>query len=68
MAAIDRLKTLVERFQAAKTNLQLENSSEATIRAWIDELLSIFGWDVQIPNRCRQNILLDAVKESGFME
>lgn len=47
MAAIDRLKTLVERFQAAKTNLQLENSSEATIRAWIDELLSIFGWDVQ---------------------
>lgn len=47
MAAIDILKTLVERFQAAKTNLQLENSSEATIRAWIDELLSIFGWDVQ---------------------
>lgn len=25
----------------------MENSSEATIRAWIDELLSIFGWDVQ---------------------
>ena len=47
MATIDRLQTLVERFQAAKTNLQLKNSSEATIRAWIDELLSIFGWDVQ---------------------
>lgn len=47
MAAINRLQSLVERFQAAKTNLQLKNSSEATIRAWIDELLSIFGWNVQ---------------------
>ena len=47
MATIDRLQSLVDRFQAAKTNLQLKNSSEATIRAWIDELLSIFGWDVQ---------------------
>lgn len=47
MATIDRLQTLVEKFQTAMTNLQLKNSSEATIRAWIDELLSIFGWDVQ---------------------
>lgn len=46
MAALDDLKSLVERYQTAKTNLQLKNSSEATIRAWIDEFLSIFDWDV----------------------
>lgn len=35
------------RFLEAKANGSLENSSEATIRAWIDELLSLFGWNVQ---------------------
>ena len=43
----DRLSLLVSRFKDAKANGQLRNSSEATIRAWIDELLSVFGWDVQ---------------------
>lgn len=40
-------KRLVERFQEAKNNGQLQGSSEATMRTWIDELLSVFGWDVQ---------------------
>jgi predicted type IV restriction endonuclease len=44
---IDELKALVERYQKAKSNMQLQNSSEATMRAWIDEFLRIFGWDVQ---------------------
>lgn len=41
------LKRLVDRFQEAKGKGQLQSSSEATIRTWIDELLSVFGWDVQ---------------------
>lgn len=44
---IDELCALVERYQKAKDNGQLQNASEATMRAWIDELLSLFDWDVQ---------------------
>lgn len=43
----DELKTLILRFQNAKERGQLQNASEATMRAWIDELLSLFDWDVQ---------------------
>lgn len=43
---IDELKSLVNRFRKAKANGQLLNASEATMRTWIDELLSVFGWDV----------------------
>ena len=44
---IGELSTLVKRYQEAKDKGQLQNASEATMRAWIDELLSLFGWDVQ---------------------
>lgn len=43
----DKLQSLVERFQDSKNKGQLQYSSEATMRTWIDELLSLFGWDVQ---------------------
>lgn len=42
----NKLIDLVQRYQAAKSAGQLDNSSEATMRTWIDELLSVFGWDV----------------------
>ena len=44
---IDELSSLVRRYQEAKDKGRLQNASEATMRAWIDELLSLFGWDVQ---------------------
>ena len=47
MTIKDKLKSLVDRYQAAKSNGSLDNSSEATMRTWIDELLSVFGWNVQ---------------------
>ena len=43
----DAIKLLVERYQNAKNNGQLQTASEATMRTWIDELLSLFDWDVQ---------------------
>lgn len=43
----DELNALILRFQNAKERGQLQNASEATMRAWIDELLSLFDWDVQ---------------------
>ncbi|MCF0218293.1 MAG: N-6 DNA methylase [Muribaculaceae bacterium] len=44
---VNKLRALVARFQEAKKSGGLQNSSEATMRAWIDELLSVFGWNVQ---------------------
>lgn len=42
-----KLRNLVERYQNAKDKGQLNGASEATMRTWIDELLSLFGWNVQ---------------------
>ena len=47
MIAKVKLQNLVARYQYAKDNGQLKNASEATMRTWIDELLSVFGWDVR---------------------
>ena len=44
---INDLAALIRRYQDAKDNGRLQNASEATMRAWIDELLTLFGWDVQ---------------------
>lgn len=41
------LKALIKRFRNAKEKSQLQDASEATMRAWIDELLSLLGWNVQ---------------------
>ena len=43
----EELISLVNRYQTAKDNGQLQNASEATMRTWIDELLSLFDWNVQ---------------------
>lgn len=47
MHNIQSLQNLVDRFLQAKINGNLNNASEATMRTWIDELLSVFGWNVQ---------------------
>ena len=47
MSTINNLQNLVNRFLEAKKDGSLEGASEATMRTWIDELLSVFGWNVQ---------------------
>ena len=47
MSTINNLQDLVNRFLEAKTDGSLEGASEATMRTWIDEFLSVFGWNVQ---------------------
>ena len=47
MNTIQNLQNLVNRFLQAKENGSLNDASEATMRTWIDELLSVFGWNVQ---------------------
>ena len=43
----NKLLSLIKKYKKAKNNGQLQNASEATMRTWIDEFLSLFGWDVQ---------------------
>jgi len=40
-------KELVNRYKKFKTEGKLELTSEETIRTWLNEMLKIFGWDVQ---------------------
>ena len=44
---IGELSSLVRRYQEAKDKGRLQNASETTMMAWIDELLSLFDWGVQ---------------------
>lgn len=58
----DKLAELVERFLNAKKEGKLDNASEETIRTWINELLSMFGWDVQDTRQVLQERTLDKSK------
>lgn len=58
----DRLAELVERFTNAEKDGKLDNASEETIRTWINELLSLFGWDVQDTRQVLQERTLDKSK------
>lgn len=42
-----KLQLLIQRYKSARESGRLNDASEATMRAWIDELLKIFEWDVQ---------------------
>lgn len=48
------LSQLVSKFREAVNNGQLDNTSEETMRGWINELLSLFGWDVKNTKQVHQ--------------
>lgn len=43
----DSLSLLISRYNQFKEEGRLDLTSEETIRTWLNELLAIFGWDVQ---------------------
>lgn len=54
-----KLSILVSNFEEQLKNGQLDNSSEETIRTWINELLDIFGWNVKNTTQILQEKVLD---------
>ena len=48
------LSQLVSKFREAVNNGQLDNTSEETMRGWINELLSLIGWDVNNTKKVHQ--------------
>lgn len=68
MGTKDILHNLVSRFLEAKKNGSLEGASEATMRTWIDELLSVFGWDVQDTHQVLTERTLDKEERRKLKE
>lgn len=56
--AKSRLSELIERYNNTLRGKDHKDISEETIRTWLNELLSIFGWDVQNTSQVLQERVL----------
>ena len=64
----EQLANLVDRYQSFKREGRLNLSSEETIRTWINELLSIFGWDVMDTSQILQEKVLSTEEKRRIEE
>lgn len=64
----EQLASLVERYQSFKREGRLNLSSEETIRTWINELLSIFDWDVMDTSQILQEKVLSPEEKRRIEE
>ncbi len=64
----EQLANLVDRYQSFKREGRLNLSSEETIRTWINELLSIFGWDVMDTSQILQEKVLSTEEKRRLEE
>lgn len=64
----ERLTKLVERYQNFKREGRLNLSSEETIRTWINELLSLFDWDVMDTSQILQEKVLSPEEKRRIEE
>lgn len=63
-----RFCQLIERYHEAKSNGNLNSATEETIRMWINELLDIFGWDVQDTQQVQQERRLNSGERNRLLE
>lgn len=59
MDSKNKFALLVERFLAARDNGLLQNASEETVRMWINDMLEVFGWDVNNTRQVMQERTLE---------
>ena len=55
----DEFAALVSRFLEARSNGQLKDASEETVRMWINDMLGVFGWDVSNTRQVMQERTLE---------
>ena len=55
----NKFSLLVERFLSARDNGLLQNASEETVRMWINDMLEVFGWDVNNTRQVMQERTLE---------
>ena len=68
MCTKEQLQALVKKYCKAKESGQLDNSSEETVRMWINELLQLFDWDVQNTHQVLQERKLDKSSRDKLRE
>ncbi len=56
---------LVKEYKTFKIAGKLDLTSEQTIRGWLDNLLSIFGWDVRDTQQILQEKRLQKLNRKG---
>ena len=59
---------LLEKYSIAKSKGYLSNASEETVRVWINELLGIFGWNVQDTHQVLQEKQLNELQRKKVHE
>ena len=58
----EQLSKLINKYEDFKESGKLDLSSEETIRAWLNELLMIFNWDVQDTSQILQEKILSKIE------
>ena len=64
----EALSALLARYTQFKSEGRLDLTSEETIRTWLNELLSIFGWDVQDTSQILQEKTLTKAEKEKLKE
>ncbi len=59
---------LVNRYNQYKLEGRLDLTSEETIRTWLNEMLGIFGWDVQDTSQILQEKMLTKAEKEKLQE
>lgn len=68
MARIDDFKAFVAGYQEACRRGELKMASEATTRAWINQMLAVFGWDVGNTRHVLQEVRLESAERAALDE
>lgn len=64
----DKFSTLVRRYFEARNNGLLQDASEETIRMWINDMLEIFGWDVNNTRQVLQERTLERTERERLYD
>ena len=63
-----RLTELIGQYNQFKQQGRLDLTSEETIRTWLNELLTIFGWDVRDTSQILQEKVLSKAEKERLIE
>lgn len=64
MARIDDFRAFITNYQEACKRGELDMASEETIRAWINQMLAVFGWNVRNTNHVLQEVQLETLERA----
>ena len=63
-----KLKELIEKYKEYKTSSKTEELSEEETRSWINQFLTVFGWDVLNTQQIKQEKIVDDNQKSRLAE